>query len=509
MGVEAHRVMMTWLMHEALSTATITPTTWADFNSEYSQAKVFRTQNIVRASTDSRFTCFSWSKGLSSYTGYISPSPSDLTPQTSNLIVPFRANNTGNFLGWYEVQGKGTNATPVVSGYYDLRGNSFVMNGEMNTNDGALNHRFAIYSTPGNAVIYLDYVRARQACTITKEKGGLMAISMDEFTKTKRTLYTQNGSRQVDGVSFANLESPWVNIDNSLGIATFNNTNAYKHVAFGERANNNSVMTAKLYALYDDTQRSYTQNAVVDKRAMAYYINTTAEGTKRHFADGLQLMVEDIGWNGVMVSDPDSTWHMLLANFMGAQSANVYSVYTRYGNPVFTVKTTLDNSGSSATFTANKNRSVINTLKFFVWGSALEAIQAEGDSTAIFLKNTSNGDNTITITAFDRGKKMTKSATLSTKVIKASIVDGELVIEQADAFPGEETPDGIKEVDTQKADNPLGRADSQQHIYDLQGRCVSADALTSLSSSTADLVSGASLKKGIYVVGGKSILFRR
>jgi hypothetical protein len=140
--------------------------------------------------------------------------------EQSNLIVPFRANNTGNFLGWYDVSGKKTNATPVVSGIYDLRANSYVMNGELNTNDAALNNRFAIYSTPGNAVIYLDYVRANAPVTITAEKGGLMAISMDEFTKTSRTFYTAEGEQQLDGTTLKKLSTPWVNIDNQLGIVT-------------------------------------------------------------------------------------------------------------------------------------------------------------------------------------------------------------------------------------------------------------------------------------------------
>ena len=208
MGVEAHRVMMTWLMHEVLSTASLTPTRWEDFTREYSAAKILSSQNIVRAATPDRFTCFSWSNGLRSYTGYISPQPSDLRPQTSNLIVPFRANNTGNFLGWYEVQGKKTNATPIVPGIYDLHGNSYVMNGEIDTNDGTLNNRFAIYSTPGNAVIYIDNVRAKQPCTITAEKGGLMAISVDEMTKTTRTLYTADGTQQSDGTSLTRMSGP-------------------------------------------------------------------------------------------------------------------------------------------------------------------------------------------------------------------------------------------------------------------------------------------------------------
>ena len=140
----------------------------------------------------------------------------------------------------------------MVSGIYDLRGNSYVMNGELNTNDGALNNRFAIYSTPGNAVIYIDYVRANQDVTITAEKGGLMAISVDELTKTKRTFYTSAGDCKLDGATLTKMDGNWINIDNAVGIVT----PAYRQFAFGEKANNNSVMTAKLYTLYSDQSHS-------------------------------------------------------------------------------------------------------------------------------------------------------------------------------------------------------------------------------------------------------------
>ena len=103
--------------------------------------------------------------------------------------MPYKQNNTGNFLGFYTVNGKKTNATPVVNGIYQVDGDAWVMNGELNTNESTLNNRFAIYSTPGNAVIYLDYVSALADGTITKEQGGLTAISVDELTKTHRTLY--------------------------------------------------------------------------------------------------------------------------------------------------------------------------------------------------------------------------------------------------------------------------------------------------------------------------------
>ena len=481
MGVEAHRVMMTWLMHEVLSTAEMTPTTWDDFNREYACAKVLSSQNIVRAATDSRFTCFSWSKGLQSYTGYIAANSID----KNKIIVPFRANNTGNFLGWYEVQGKGTNATPVVSGIYDLRGNSYVMNGELNTNDATLNNRFAIYSTPGNAVIYIDYVRAKADATITAEKGALMAISVDELTKTSRTLYYADYSadfdcqcythKQLDGSSFTTLPGPWINVDNALSIVNASG----KGFAFGEKANNNSIMTAKLYGSYDKTSRQVKKDDVVDCRAVAYYSNMTAEKTNAFFQDMQQLTYTlPSGWNGVIVPDgngqdgPDCTYYMLLSNFAGEQDCTLKGVYNRLGKPVFDVRTTINNNGSDASFIAEMNHSVVNTLKFFISGSGLEAIQEKDNPNVIYLLNLVKGVNKLWVVANDDDHHLMKEVTLTTKVLKVSIEGGELLVEEATGFPGDGESTGI-----------IGKNSEQNgavNIYDLQGREVKGKPATGI-----------------------------
>ena len=308
MGVEAHRVMMSWLMHHVLPTKKMKPTTWDAFSREYSAAKILSSQDIVRAATPYRFTCFSWSEGLNSYTGYIVPH----SPLTSNLIVPFRQNNTGNFLGWYEVEGRRTNAKPVVSGQYQLDGNAYIMNGELQTNDGALNHRFVIYSTPGNAVVYMDYVSANDTCTITAEKGGLMAVSVDEFTSLTRTLYTKDGAQQLDGNGLTIMNGSWVNIDNTFGITTHSLPShpLTSKIAFGERTNNNSVMTAKLYALYNDKRRTVNAGDVVDCRAVVYYSNIDAATTARLAAQNTIFTTAD-GSLGITAYDPDGTAYEL------------------------------------------------------------------------------------------------------------------------------------------------------------------------------------------------------
>lgn len=436
MGVEAHRVMMTWLMHEVLSTENVRPTRWDDFNRKYSDAKILTTQNIVRAATDDRFTCFSWSTGLKSYTGYIAANSAD----KNKIIVPFRANNTGNFLGWYTVDGKGTNATPVVSGIYELKGNSYTMNGEINTNDAALNNRFALYSTPGNAVIYIDYVRGNANGTITKEQGGLMAISTDPLMKEMRTLYygDETQHKQLDGSKLTAMQTDWVNIDNAVGILSKSD----KSVAFGDRSLNNSIQTAKIYPSYSTERRAFSNGTVVDKRNITYYSNITADATKQ-MGDKLNVLTDSVpeGWNGVIAADPDGTNYLLLSNFVSDRKCELKNICCELGAPVFTTPTLIIGGRSSATFIAEINHSVSNVLKVFVKDADITALQAEGDSCAAYLQNLQGKSVAAQVSIISGGCVVEGTAEIGkNSCVKVSVEGGKLRVEEAD-MPSTQTKD--------------------------------------------------------------------
>lgn len=409
MGVEAHRVMMTWLMHEVLPTAKLKPSTFDDFRKRYGAAKVFSSQNIVRGYTSDRFTTFSWAPGIASYTGYIAANSVD----KNKIVVPFKANNTGNFLGWYTVEGKRTNAHPVVSGIYQLDGEAWVMNGELATNDETLDNRFAIYSTPGNAVVYLDYVTGLAQGTITREQGGLMAISTDTLTRTHRTLYTAEGARVLDGTSLATFTTNWVNIDNALGVVAPNG----KRMAFGDQANNNSVLTSKLYAAYSDKCQAFDKGTVVGCRNMVYYSKVDASTTRRLAQELLPLRgVLPIGWNGLIATDPDGARYLLVSNFCGERQATLTGVTTSLGAPVLPAPTTICGAMvQEATLTLDENHSVACPIHFFVIGQELTAEQADSPE-AIILRPGKTGKTRVTVRAVKNGKMAKKELTLSSEV---------------------------------------------------------------------------------------------
>lgn len=425
MGVEGHRVMMTYLMHKLASTASLTPTSWTDFSKANENAKLFTTQNIVRANTPDRYTIFSWSAGLGNYTGYFVPNNPDL----AKIVVPYKANGTGNMLGWYVVDGKSTNVTPVVSGIYNIKGNSYAMNGKLNTNANTLSNAFAIYSTPGNAVIYVDYVTGIGSGSISREYGGLLAISVDPFTKPMRTIYHEKGRFQSDGSNFKTVASRWANVDNAIGVIVADSTNS---IAFGEKGNNCSISTAKLIASYGANSRAFAAGDVVDARSIVYYSGVNAETTGKLANELVSLRPKcAAGWNGAIAADPDGVRYMLLANFAGAPRCEISGVSMPEGCPVFSQATTIAPEGSSATFVSDVNGSIADVLRVYLNGQGVTAIQVPGDSCAVIVTSADGKASKVDAVILYGGSKLEKKAIAvpATDGVKISVANGQIVAE--------------------------------------------------------------------------------
>ena len=424
MGVEGHRVMMTYLMHLAASTSTLTPSTWDDFAARQQEAYIFKSQNIIRASSKDRFATFSWSNGLKSYTGYFA----DTTPDRNKIICPFRSNNTGNLLGWYTVNGKGTNATPIVSGVYDLHANAFTMNGRVHTNDATLENSFVLAATQGNAVVYMNNVKGLQNGTITGRRGGLLAITTDPFTAEERTIYSSEGESTSNGTATTTWTTSWANIDNSVGIVTLGGTG---RMAFGDRALNNSIQCAKFYPIYSQGNESFTSGKVVDKSTIIYYSKVDATETEALQKQAVSLAEQlPEGWNGVKFADPDGTRYLIVTNLAGGSNnkAELKGLVSEYGAPVLSTETKIINSKASATIALDESHSLMQPLNVYLKGDGVAAKMFNPwDDKQLYVRSLINADQTITVTILDGDKILSKDILIPTEgTVIIRLDDGEI-----------------------------------------------------------------------------------
>lgn len=235
-------------------------------------------------------------------------------------------------------------------------------------------------------------------------------------------------------------------------------------MAFGERANNNSIITAKLYTSYSDQSRSVKTGDIVDQRAIVYYSNIDAATTESLSSLNSQLSATE-GWNGIIAFDPDQTAYLLLSNFTSDRQCQLTDVNTALGAPVFAVRTMINATGANAAFIAEENHSVANVVRFFIDGTGVEAVQDANDDRIIYLLNLVKGQNPITVKA----GKATEKVTLSTKVLKVTLDGDNLKVEDAEAFPQDSADErtlGYKDITEQylmnasfEQDETYGKAD--------------------------------------------------
>lgn len=425
MGVQGHRVMMTYLMHLVASTADLKPTTWAQFNETHKEAHRLLTQNIVRAASDDRFVTFSWSNGLKSYTGYFA----DTTPDRNKIVCPFKANNTGNLLGWYTVSGHNNNATPVVSGIYQLQDNAFTMNGSLNTNDATLENRFVLAATKGNAIVYMNQIKALANGTLTGRRGGLLAISTDPFTRLQRTLYHEGGSVQTNGAQMQQLSSSWVNIDQSVGIVTLGGTG---RIGFGDRALSNSIYMSKLYPIYSTGSQAFKQGDVIDRTAVIYYSKVDDVTTQQLQAEAQSLTdLLPEGWNGLTCADPDGTRYLIVANFAGGSKnkAELKELTSAYGAPVLAAETYITDSKATAIIALDEQHSYMQPFTVFVKGSGVVAKQFNPwDDSQFSIRTIGQTDEDVTVTYVHNGQVIsTTNITVHTGTTQNIRLDGSAI----------------------------------------------------------------------------------
>ena len=182
------------------------------------------------------------------------------------------------------------------------------------------------------------------------------------------------GQQTTDGSKMVTFESPWVNIDNELGVINVNpnpndNTNPALplggvgggFIAFGDRTANNSIYTSKLYPLYSNIPRKVEAGEVVDARNLVYYSRINAKQTEK-MASKLVSLKDKLpeGWNGVIVPDAGCTY-LLISNFKGDTDCQLSTsdLPLKKWKPVFPDETRITKNGSTLTLHVEQNHSVV------------------------------------------------------------------------------------------------------------------------------------------------------
>ena len=188
----------------------------------------------------------------------------------------------------------------------------YMIQGRLDTNGGALANNYCMLVTWDNVIIYFDIVRALEDATITKERGGLLAISTDPFTRTTRSLVYNNYTHtDTGGDMLFRFQTDWVSIDETVSVLARHHSRP-NIMAFGDKGNNNSILTSRLYASYSDERREVKQGDVVDARCFAYYSNTGNEATQNLNSELKPIKSMSKGWRGWSITDTNGFTYAII-----------------------------------------------------------------------------------------------------------------------------------------------------------------------------------------------------
>ncbi len=365
MGVQAHRVIMAYLMHHILSTDQLRPTRWSDLMNRVYNTKLFDCQNFIRAWSKDRFVALSLTPSLM-YGGYFTPN----RPDANKIVVPFSRYSTNSMMGYYLLRNGAVGARFNSAPKYQISGNSFVADADFLICSNNMERNFTIYCTPGNSVITLDMVRnGKNEHQFQEQNAAMLGISFDPFTNINRTFHYDGGVSLLSDTSSWIRSTPWLNIDNQIGIV---NCSQNPNMRLGACYNNSSINTRLLSAQYNNKSKKLNAGEMAFATSVVYLCGVSASDTRRFSQESLSL-TEYLpkGWMGIVARDSYGTY-VLVSNLFGEQRSarlkNLPYQNTEYF-PVLGSSMEFADTVINARITTGQYRSQGFKAGFFVKGS--------------------------------------------------------------------------------------------------------------------------------------------
>lgn len=419
-SVQAKRLIYMYLLHKYFGPWSEESTTWQEFAAKVSGNQVYANDAVVLNRNSTRFASFSW---RNKFMGLIVPD-SDGYLDDGFVTFPYQKSLTGSFV----IVGT-SSSQAYVKHNINLQPTYFTTTGLLSENGGAIDHYMSFTALPGNAVVYMDVVKANTDLTVTWEQGIPIALQSDDISGKNKTLYFENGHLVSDGMARVNISGNWVNVDGQLAMIT----EGSQGMVYGEKTLSNSVYYSTLYGSYSESLRSFNEGDIVANRSAIFYSNIDPQLTA-DLSGQVIYPTMDEGWKGVVLKDVDGKDYLIWSHFFGDTDTSI-SVQHPYGAPVLKEDTVIMGNTATAVLSGEELNTVVEELYAFIEspeGTSLKAMQSKKNPGSFYLQNGGERDVDAKITVRSNGVYVSSTKTL--KPEKTYLVwseDGDIFLEES------------------------------------------------------------------------------
>jgi hypothetical protein len=256
-----------------------------------------------------RFSSWSWR-------AYPSGAQGTVLPRGGDHIAEWE----GNLISRFYVRGAQCDRRVIQHEEHAFDGGVATI-GTMATCGDRLKHTVTFAALPdGQTTVYCSNARAVAPVQLLLHEGMCLNVANDVFNGNSRTFYWQKECREIAGVGASRddiqIESPWVNVDDLLGIIELDDRERFTLCVEGERrADGLSLCYDQLLHPHHELRRTLAPGATVEDAAIAFVTSIDAYDTARWpgWHVGPARAVDNT--RALTVRGQDDVWYLLAASF--------------------------------------------------------------------------------------------------------------------------------------------------------------------------------------------------
>ena len=262
-----------WLLHRLLGDGP-PPAARVEFTGRQCGVKAYDAGGFVTHRTPEKFVSFAWVNGAM---GLVYPSD---TPKDSTwFTAPFERGMVGEIV----CEGVSDSAPVVEEHRIETQQDSFAVSARISRCNDKVGQTVVVVSLPGAPVVYIERLTAREPVTVKEIATGSAGILNEDapgISPNHRVLHNPKGSEVIPGACseperLLRFDTPWVNVDNRLGVITSSGAVAYRDV----NAYAHSRLEEVLIANHKADIGPVAAGAHIDTSAVVFMPNQTHDAT--------------------------------------------------------------------------------------------------------------------------------------------------------------------------------------------------------------------------------------